>query len=237
MIRVIIVEDELDGRDFLKGLLGRYYSDIEVIAETGSAFEGVKLINELKPELIFLDINISGGTGFDILDTITEPKPYIIFTTAHSKFALKAHKYDQVHDYLLKPIDIDDLEESMERFKKSREVAKAQVVADVPGKLKVPVSNGYRYIAIDDILFIKGEGSYSTIYWKGGNELLIALPLKHFENELEKGFMKTHKSFMVNKKSVEQFVRTDGYHLLIEEGHSIPVSRRLKDEVLAELEL
>lgn len=231
MIKAIIIEDEPEGRDYLKALLNQYSEEIDIVGESGSVLEGIQLINHHRPDLVFLDINVEGGSGFDILDTIMDPKPHVVFTTAYAQYALKAHKYNEVHDYLLKPIDLDDLTETMHRFQK-----RATLVEPTTQKVRLPISNGYRYVQMNEIIYIKGEGSYSRVYWSGNNELFLAVPLKHFENQLpEEGFIKTHKSFLVNKDRVEGFTRTEGYNLLLEEGHEVPVSRRLKEDVLKRL--
>jgi two-component system LytT family response regulator len=241
-IRAIIVDDEKNGRENLKGALQSYCPEIEITGEADSALAAIELIEKVKPTLVFLDIEMPNGNGFQILEFFTKPNFQVIFVTAYDQYAIKAIRFSAL-DYILKPIDIMLLKAAIDRHHDFRDTDKRlqQFISNkqLPTKSKriaLPLADKIHFIEVQDIVSCKGEGSYTTIYKIGGEKLMVSKPLIDYEELLETfGFIRTHKSHIVNRSHISTFVKSDGGYLLMSDGSNIPVSSRKKEEVLLEL--
>lgn len=241
MIRALIIDDETKARRILKTLLEDHCPTIEVIGLADDVPNGVKLINKEEPDLIFLDIEMPGYSGFQLLDFFEEINFNIIFTTAYSEYALKAFEVSAV-DYLLKPIQIDQLVRAVSRLeqklsgksKEKLEALKENVKEESEFKrIALPVADGLRFARADEILYLKADSSYTHIYLNTAEEILVSKTLKEFEKILiNPCFMRVHRSFIVNLNNVKQYVRSEGGHLIMDNGDTVFFSRDKKEELL-----
>jgi len=240
MIKAVIIDDEKDARIGLKALLTEFCSDVKVIAEAATAIEGIKCINTFKPQLVFLDIQMPGGTGFDLLESIPEKNFKIIFTTAYDKHALKAIKNNPV-DYLLKPIDPDELTEAVERYKNLfiEKLPPENNNSRKKPKVRLSASNNILLVDVDDIVNIEADGRYSKVYLLNGSTHMITKNIGEFEEELESydTFFRIHRSSLINLKHVKQIIRKDGGYVELSNGKQIEISKRKKTEFFQKINI
>jgi two-component system LytT family response regulator len=236
MIKALIVDDEKSGRDSLQMLLGRYCKEVEVIGQEGSVESAHNFIMNNHPELVFLDIEMPQGSGFELLKKFDSIQFKTIFVTAHQHYAIKAIKFS-AFDYLLKPIDVDELVEAVQRVTEMESKLNANrhhsllenVESNKIGKIAVNVKDGLTFIKVSDIIRLQADGSYTHIFTT--NEKFTATRnIKEFEEILHtKDFFRTHNSHIINLHHVKHFSRVDGYFAIMLDGTSVEVSRRRKD--------
>ncbi len=246
MIRAVIVEDETKSRELLNLLLEKNCPNVSVVATAGNIEEGVEIIKKHEPELVFLDITMPDGTGFDLLSKLPEVKFDLIFTTATDKFALKAIKYSAI-DYLLKPIDGEELKNAVNKVleKKSKNASMENLSFllqnlkksdDNYSKITLPTGNAYEIINIKDIIRCEAEGSYTNFFMAGGKKFLISASLKHYEDLLPPDdFIRAHHQHLINMSHVVRYLKVDGGYAVMSDGTQVEISRRKKDSFLARL--
>jgi two-component system LytT family response regulator len=247
MISTIIIDDEEDGQEALKIAIEKYCPDVLIKAVGGSAEEGIELIKNHKPDLVFLDIQMPRMSGFDVLQKVAPITFEVIFVSAHDQYAIKAIKFSAL-DYLLKPVDVDDLIHALEKVKlrlhsKNHSHQYQSVINNIRyrsekiKKLAVPSLEGIDLFDTDDIIYCKAEGSYTTLFLTNKQHKLISRNLKDFENLLEEsGFCRVHHSFLVNLKHVKRYVKGEGGYVILTDDHHVDISRRKKEEFLALLD-
>lgn len=243
MIRGIIVEDEKHSRETLVGLLHRYCKNVEIVAEADSYRGGLAMIKEHHPDVVFLDIQMPDGSGFRLLEELGEVNFEIIFTTAFDQFAIKAIKYSAL-DYLLKPIDPEELVNSLKKVEaklSSRGVNEnIQVLLDNikskepdPHKIVLSTSEKIHIIETDQILRCESDNYYTNFFLIDGKKILVSKTLKENEEMLGgHNFIRPHKSHLVNVKYIKGFLRTDGGYIEMTDGSKIPVSRRKREKII-----
>lgn len=243
MIKVIIIENDLDAQDVLAMLIEDYLPQLQIMGNAANVVDGVKLIEKECPNLVFLDIELNDGTGFDILNRLNEINFEIIFTSGYTEKAIDAFKYKAVH-FLEKPVNPKDLIEAVSRVKINDEntVQQSDDISELVNKLNfrkriaVPITDGIKYIPIEDIVLVKGEGSYSKIQLVNGKSLLISKLIKDFESQLlENRFYRASKSYLINLEQVSMYKRTDGGTIIMSDDTRIVLSRRKKDDFLIQL--
>lgn len=247
-MRTLIIDDELQSISALKSEIGFHCPELEIIGEARSVKEGIEKIAALQPQLIFLDIQLSDGLGFDILTAFKDQYFKIIFTTAFSQYAIKAIKLSAL-DYLLKPIDPGELKASVKKATKQMasetlsnqfNVLMQQLANknDTDQQIVLKDIDKTYFIKLNDILFCEAEGSYTKFHITNGNPIFVSKNLRSFEEILAPaGFIRTHHSCLVNPSKIKIYDRkTDSGILILENGHTIPVSQRKKEMVLALLE-
>lgn len=246
MIRAVIVEDEKHSRETLNNLLNEFCTDIEVASMAGTVSEAVEIIKQNKPDLVFLDIELQTGTGFDVLEQLKNIHFEVIFTTAFEHYAIKAIKISSI-DYLLKPIDIEELEAAIQkvRIKKDESTYKQQLevllntVQRQPQenrKICLPTSQGLEFIKVNDIMYCEANGSYTNIYLKNQNKLLMSKHLKEYENLLSDfEFMRVHNSFLINLNEVKSFVKTEGGYILMNNNAQISISQKKREDFMVKM--
>lgn len=244
MLRTVIIEDEPDKREILKLMLEQVCpGQVLVVGEAESVPDAVALIGKEKPDLVFLDVEIRLGTGFQVLTQLSESDNSqnnfaIIFTTAYNNYAVDAFRFDAL-DYLVKPIRSSLLKEAVTRAadRKKPPADVAQVLESLLAKSedrRIPIATDetVELVATSDIVRVQGEGSYSTFFLSTGKRLVTSRNLGRVEKSLEgKGFLKVHQSHLVNKQHVTRFMRRDGGSLIMSNDEEVPVSRRLKTTV------
>lgn len=242
-IRTLIVEDEHRTRIVLVELITMFCPTIEIIGEADNVAQAVIFIEQHKPELIFLDIKLGDGTGFDVLKNCKTVNFDVIFTTAYENYALKAIKHSCI-DYLMKPIDINELKVAVSKIKPliNHEIKKGDVFIQKFDERKpferigLPTKEGIQYIETDKIVFFQADGPYTHIHFADNGKTLISKTLKYFSEMLDENvFKRTHRSFIVNTKYIERYERIDGGCLVLKSGKVIPISRRLKSNLLDNL--
>jgi len=246
MIRTIIIEDEAPARELLKHYLNDY-NEIKIIAECHDGFDGLKAISELKPDLIFLDIQMPRLTGFEMLEVIDE-KPEIVFTTAYDQFAIKAFELNAA-DYLLKPFHKERLKETISKIKERLESGKNFLKPGSQSQLKMPDNSAplsrivvrkgtsINIITVDKVKYVAAEDDYVMIYHSEG-KALKQQTMKYYEDNLsKKDFVRVHRSYIVRIgeiKKIEPYGK-DNHIAILHSGERIPVSRTgfrlLKEEL------
>ena len=248
-MRTIIVDDEAQSHEVLKSLLKNQHPDIQVVGSGYNVAEGLDLVQTYHPDLVFLDIEMPDGTGFDLLQRVGSPRFMVVFFTAHNKYAISAIRFGAL-DYLLKPLDPDSLAEALNRVREKRveglALEQLKMVFDSfqelqhnkrPGRMIVSTLEGIHYIPVADISRMEADGNQTEIIYEGARKRMIAaVNIGAYEEQFEsyREFMRVHRSHIVNLERVETFVRGEGYLLMID-GSKVPVAKAYRDELLKRL--
>ncbi len=244
MIQAVIIDDVADARATLKADLADYCPQIQLIGEADSVVSGVKLLQQLKPNVVFLDINLQDGTGFDLLEILGNAAFRVIFTTASDEFAIRAFRFSAV-DYLLKPVDPDELLAAVSKLEEKPNVQSEKLdllmhsLKDKapPRRLALHTLEKIHITQIEDIIRCESNGNYTYFYFADGQKLLVTRTLKEFDQLLEAHhFMRVHQSHLVNLDHVKEYVKTEGGYLLMSDGSHVSVSIRKKPQVIKMLE-
>lgn len=240
-MRTIIIEDEAQAVSALKSELKFHCPEIELVGEAKSVKEGVEIIKLLQPELIFLDIQLSDGLGFEILSIYKDYDFKIIFTTAYSQYAIKAIKFSAL-DYLLKPIDSEELKMAVAKAKehsKEHDLAKIEnLISNFKlnsnrKKIALQTTEGISIYEVDTILRCSAESNYTCVYFTNGKKVLFSKTLKEFEELLEKsGFERIHHSHIINLNHLVNFINKDGGYVVMSDKSTLPVSQRKKTNLI-----
>lgn len=238
MVPCIIVDDESRARNLLQIIIRDYCPELSVEALCADLPSGIKAIKKYKPALIFLDIEMPGHSGLELLDFFDEDEVDfdIIFTTAYNEYALQAFRFSAI-DYLLKPIQHVQLVETVRRYLKKDHVKKAAQFKNLQQNLNtqldwedkrivVPNGQSLHFLVPSEIVMIKGESSYSEIHLLNGTKMLASKNLKHFEELLAAipSFFRCHKSYIVNTKQIVQYVKSNGGYLIMKNGLTASLS-------------
>jgi len=247
MITCIIIDDERRSRETLKKIIDRFLSDkIEVVGMAESVKEGVFLIKENSPELVFLDIEMPNESGFKLFDYFDDIEFEVVFTTAYRQYAIDAFKYSAV-DYLLKPINYLDLEEAIERVESKRKTSTKNVRvktlvnnlksgSDKFKKIALPTLDGFQLEEIDDIIYCEADENYTKLFINGGNSIMVTKTLKALEELLQNEiFFRIHKSYLVNLNYIKSYSKTDGYRVQLENGVMLDVATRRNEAFIKAL--
>lgn len=243
MIKAIIIDDELSAIRSLKWEIEKFCSDIEIIDSFTSPIAAISAINYLKPDCVFLDIEMPEMDGFQLLNKLGHKHFDLIITTAYDNYAIRAFKANAI-DYLLKPIDTDDLLLSVSKIKANKEkntlgldlekLLKSMAPKNSPKKVPLAFSGKTVFVNSEDIMYCKSSGNYSEIYFKKQKTELLSKKLIEVEQLIQnKDFFRVHKSYLVNVNCIKEFVKSDGLYLVLENDITIPVSRLRKNELLA----
>lgn len=235
-IRAVLIDDEANARRLLKQLITASPYEIEIVGEADDVRKGCQLVNAHEPDLIFLDVQLRSGTGFDLLNCLKSFDAEVIFVTAYSEFAVQALNRAAL-GYILKPLRIDELHQVLARFMErqgnSSEDQRLPTLLhnrnSSRNRLVVPNVNGFRVLDPTNILYLRGEVNYTRFYLKNGTELLSSKTLKEYQKILEgNGFCRVHQSSLVNLRYVSSYQRGEGGVVCLSNGDHIDVSRRRK---------
>lgn len=247
MIRAVIIDDEHYGRQALQKALSKYCLDVEILEICESPEQGLACIKRLQPDLVFLDVEMPKMSGFDLLQQLTPFNFEVIFVTSYDQYAIKAIKFSAL-DYLLKPVDVDDLmhavKKAKERIQRGGGAHHYQSMLNNINfktgkieKLAVPTLEGIDFFKIDDIIYCKADGNYTTLYLTNKQEEVISKNLKDFENLLSgSGFCRVHNSYLINMQHVQKYIKGEGGYVMLSEDHHVDISRRRKDVFLGLLD-
>lgn len=239
-INAVIIEDEHFARQALKQDIQNHFPEIEIRGMASGVVSGAKLIRKYQPDLIFLDIELEDGIAFDLIEIMDSLEAGIIFTTGSEEYAIKAFRIAAI-DYLIKPIQIDQLKEAIEKFHKFRKFEKPRIDLlrshiQEAGKTKKIALNTQEKISIvenDKIIFCTSNGNYTQFHLEDGSKILVARTLKEFEFLLgERDFLRPHQSHLVNINHIKEYVKKDGGYLKMSDGELIPVSFRKRSIIL-----
>jgi two-component system LytT family response regulator len=238
-IRTLLVDDEPISTKHLTALLTKYCESIEIVAKASNVDEALEAILISKPDLIFLDIELGGETGFDLLKKIEIKKFEVIFVTAHNQFGIEAIKAHAL-DYILKPINKVELILSVEAAVSAIQLKKQKVshpVEQRSSRISLPTLEGLLFVEVNDIIFIESEGRYSRFHLSNNTKLLVSKNLGEFEIDFEgKGFARIHHSYIVNLSYIQKYIKGRGGYVVLKNGLSLEVSVRKKDDFLDRLE-
>ena len=245
MISAIIIENETNSLDSLKEDLKNYCPQVNVIGEGGKIEEGVALINQLKPQLVFLDIELDDGSGFELLKKInsdTKNSLQIIFTTSHNEFAVKAFRFSAI-DYLMKPIVAEELAEAVKKAEENINSKNLNAHINVlfdnlkqqgkPQKIALASADSILVYKIENIVRCESQRNYTLFHFNNEKPLLVSKTMKEYEELLSScGFERVHNSHLINMSFVKKYVKSDGGYIEMQDGSNVPVSQTKKEQIV-----
>lgn len=242
-LKAIVVEDEEISRETLKNYITKYCDGVDVVGEGANIKEGLKAIKDHQPDIVFLDVEMPFGNAFDLLEQIENPNFETIFVTAYSHYAIKALNYSASY-YILKPVDIDELVKAVEKIKTARSkgdislhtkvlVDNIKTVSNQQKKVVLPVMDGFEVVAVKDIVRCQGNDNFTDFFLTDGSKKMICRTLKFYEDILEEfGFMRVHRSHLVNLEYVTSYKKGKGGTLMMSDGSSVDVSPNKKQDLI-----
>ena len=240
MIKVIIVDDEKHAVITLEHLLGKF-EDVEILATVQDSSSAKEIIEEYKPDLLFLDIEMPVLNGFELLEQFDELDFKVIFTTAYDQYAIKALKINAL-DYLLKPIDPEELRSAIDKYLTDQIFTSTEQIAQLnkfknsqmAETLALSTQKGLIFIKIKDVMYFEADGSYTHVVLSNGETHLVSKSLSNFEEVLQDDnlFFRSHKSNLVNLNYIKKYIRGEGGELIMQNDKSIVLSRNKKQEFL-----
>lgn len=236
-MKVLVIEDEENSRVALKNLIENFGKGIDFVLTADSVSSAIEVILKEKPEILVLDIELSDGTSFSILEKIPPYNYAVFFITAYDQYAQKAIKHSAL-DYILKPYNPIEVMNALEKAKNEIEVGdlkqKVKTLLENQSslsKIALPSGSGVLIKALDDIMYLESSNNYTLFYFKNNEQVLVTKTLKHYEDTLNpESFVRIHQSFLVNINHIEEYSKLDGGWITIQ-GKNIPVSRRKKEEL------
>ena len=246
MISALLIDDDANLRSGMRGLLERYAPDFRIIGEADSVENGIDALIKLKPQVVFLDIQLTDGTGFDILEQVAKrygkSSSHIVFITAHEQYAIKAFRFSAL-DFLLKPVDPEDLEKVIGKIREVIERNQSHAHIDLllenirkkvdPFKrIALSTAEGIHLFEVADIIRCESEDNYTRFFIKGNKPLLISRTLKEYEELLaEHGFERIHQSHLINLSYLKSYIKKDGGYVVMTDGSNLPISQRKKERL------
>jgi two-component system LytT family response regulator len=245
IITAFIADDEFQSREVIKLLLGELFPEIKIVGEADNVQDALSGIEDKKPQLVFLDIQIRNETAFALLDKMGTVEFEIIFTTAHNEYAVKAFRYSAL-DYLLKPIDAGELKTAVEKAKERISWKQNSIAEQIrllnhhldhskvtAGKIAIPSPEGMAFVSIQDIIYCHGHGNYTELLMLDGTKVISSRTLKLYEDILtEHTFFRAHKSYLINLAHIKSYLRGEGGTAVMINGHEIEIARRNKADFL-----
>ncbi len=238
MKRAILIDDLENARISLRKDLEDYCPDVEIVGEADGVVSGARLIRAVQPDIVFLDIHMKDGNGFDLLEILGSTNFALIFTTSSDEHAIRAFRYSAV-DYLLKPIDYEQLQDAVKRATRMPDTTLNLLRGNLSGQRRRISLNSQEkvdVVELDDIIRLESSGAYTVFHLRDGGQIIVTRTLKEYDELLTRdGFLRVHQSHLVNMKFIRSFIKTDGGYLKLTTGHDIPVSSRKKSDVMREL--
>lgn len=247
-MKTVIIDDEKRARHLLSTLLSDHIAEIELLGEAANLLDGVSLIKDQQPDLVFLDIEMPGETGLEIVNHFSDHEInfQIIFVTAYNQYAIDAFRMNAV-DYILKPIDVGELktafakakhQKSSQQISQQIERLRQSVQQLSVDKIVMEVPRGYLFTSHNDIIYFEADGMYTNVYMIDGKRNVICKPLKHFVEQLQENklFFKCHRSYLINLKHISELVKHDGDYIIMGNKKQIPISKSNRDQFLKVIE-
>lgn len=242
MITALIIDDEPGARKTLRDLLAAHVPEIQLLDEAANITDGAALINRYAPDLVFLDVQMPDGTGFDLLSNLHEINFKTIFVSAFDSFAINAFRYSAI-DYLLKPVDQNELIRAVEKLKAHDEQRNQKIKVLLGNrkaieKIALPSVEELFFVKPDEIIRCQSDNNYTRFFLKSGQNILVCKTLKDYEELLEPlGFFRIHKSDLINLQYLKKYKRGEGGMVTLDDGTQLEVSRRRKDDFLRAIQL
>jgi two-component system LytT family response regulator len=243
MLKAIIIDDERSSRNALRQKLINHCPEVTVMAECENGEEGIKSIETLHPDIIFLDVEMPRMNGFTMLQQLQQHNFEIIFITAYDHYAIKAIKFSAL-DYLVKPVEIADLKTAVEKVSEKRKKASGNTALETllhnlisrekeQQRIAIPSMEGLQFIETGDIIYLEAQSNYSTFHLTGNKKITVSKTLKDFEDLLPASiFIRIHHSTIININCIEKYIKGEGGQVIMKNGVSLDVARRKKEEVL-----
>jgi two-component system, LytTR family, response regulator len=245
MLTAILIDDMPEALDVLRNDLTIHCPDIQVVGEANSVVSAAKLLRTQTPDLLFLDILMGDGTGFDLLEIFPNLSSRVIFVTASEEFAIKAFRLAAI-DYLLKPLNPNDLKAAVQRAKtqqtgsvKSLDILKETIrfPEQLPKRISLHTSDKILIVHIEDIIRCEADGNNTRFFLQNGDTIFVTKTLKYYEDLfIEHTFLRVHQSHLINYRYIQAFLKKDGGYLSLKNNHTVPVAIRKKQEVFELLE-
>lgn len=246
MITALLIDDDVNLRNGMRSLLARYAPEIQILGEADSVQSGIETINNLKPQVVFLDIQLNDGTGFDILEQLAamngKSSTHIVFITAHEQYAIKAFRFSAL-DFLLKPVDPDELQKVIEKIKTVVDKKESfdhidllleniRKKVDNFKRIALSTSEGIHLFDVSDIIRCESEDNYTKFFIKNSKPILISKTLKEYEELLsEHGFERIHQSHLINLSYLKSYIKKDGGYVVMADNSNLPISQRKKESL------
>jgi len=246
MITAVLIDDEKNALEMLEWQLHTYCPSVNIATCCTSAEAGISAIEKHRPQLVFLDIEMPGKSGFDLLQSFAEPFFDVIFTTAYNQFALKAFRFAAL-DYLLKPVDAEDLVASVQRYESRHQPFKTKQQMEIlaqqyakpgllPEKIGFSTQHAIHFIAPENIIYCESNSNYTTLYLADKTKMVVSKTLKEVEDTLvHYRFYRIHHSYIINRKHVLRYNKNDGGSIEMNGGAQLPISRQRKQEILHDI--
>lgn len=237
--RALIVDDESKSRITLRSFLSKYCPSIELVGEADGVDSGLKSIKELNPEVLFLDIEMNDGTGFDLLQKVPKVDFEIVFVTAFNQYAIKAFRYSAI-DYLLKPINPEELIQAVAKLSDDGRLNQIEQKLEAllsnntsSQKIAIPSMEGIRLEEVENISYCESDNYYTIIHLLSGEKIIVSKTLKEYDKILSQdGFVRIHQKFLVKVSEIKNYSKSDGGFVTLNDGTHLTVSRRKKDELI-----
>jgi len=243
-MKILVVDNDAVIREGLVQLILQEAHDLSELQQATGVSEGLAAIRSFQPDLVFLDVEMDDGTGFDLLNQLTDISFQLVFITAHNKYAVNAFKFSAI-DFLLKPIDRQELIDALKKV--SEQVAQKDIASQLSilrntlnqlhssdQKIVLKDSKSMYFVRIEDIMNCESEGSYLTFHLTDGKKIVVCKSMKEYEQLLEPFlFVRTHHSHLVNIRKIARIDKTEGGTLVLENGAQIPMSQRKRDQIIA----
>lgn len=244
-IKAVIIDDEPGNIENLQSLLSTYCTNVTILATARSASHGIEIITKYEPDIVFLDIEMPRSNGFDMLDDLPRTDFEVIFVTAYNQYAIKAIRFCAL-DYLLKPINIQELTSAVERVQQKlqqrQENKRMQLFMQhlqqpgKPAKIALPMADETQFIEIDQIIYCMGENNYTYFFLTNNKKLLVSRTLKEYEELLsDHDFFRVHRSYLINLHHVKSLVKKEGGYALMSNNAQVMISRNKKEELVQKL--
>lgn len=244
MIRCVVVDDEKQSRSILISELGEYKDQIKIIAEADSVITAVDIINDFRPDVVFLDVHLGDGTGFNVLEKLEWKECKVVFVTAFDEYAIKAFQFNAI-DYILKPISLEEIARVVNKLTQSEALNETELNNNLlssyknvsPNRIAISNSDGVHLLEIEDIIRCEADGNYTKICLINGELILTSKTLKEYDTMLmEFNFERVHNSHLVNMRHIKKYLNKESGYLQLSDGTQIPVSQRKKSYVLSILD-
>lgn len=237
MLKAIIIDDEEGARCTLSTLLEEYCPNVSIVAQCSNVPEGVLAINKHTPDIVFLDIEMPEYNGFELVEFFKIVDFEIIFVTAYSQYAIRAFEVSAV-DYLLKPVEIEQLQAAVEKASQKRtqanimqrlDLMKSTYNGDEIKKIALPMSDGLMFVDVAEIILFEADRAYTHVFLKNGSKITVSKPMRTFEDILDNRqfIFRPHRSHLININYIKKYVRGDGM-IFMDNGFALPVSRERK---------
>jgi two-component system LytT family response regulator len=243
-MKAVIVDDEAASGQALALMLREFVSEVEVAGSAANAQEALELIRRVKPDLIFLDVELDGDSGFDLLEQLPDDGPEVVFTTGYEQYATRAFRTSAA-DFLMKPVDVEQLRDAVRKVAEKLRVAAAEqrygvLIRNWHGQgneqIALSSSEGFVFIKLSDLIYCKGDGAYTYFFLRNDEKITVSKNIGEFEPLLApRGFFRVHKSYLINLSEMKRYVRGEGGYVVMSNGQSVDVSKRRKEAFLATL--